>query len=116
MKRVDPPSEGFRDQLFLTLRLVMIEGYAAETPPLPLVADDLLQTFDDDRTAYAYQVSACRRRYVSHGRWHIPHRRRDIGHRWRQWGAEADNDTGGPKRGIEHYVILPTMHDSGSAQ
>jgi uncharacterized protein YhaN len=53
-KRVDQLSEGTRDQLFLALRIVMLEDYAAKAPALPFIADDLLQTFDDyGRTANA---------------------------------------------------------------
>jgi uncharacterized protein YhaN len=46
-KRVHQLSEGTRDQLFLALRIVMLEDYAAKAPALPFIADDLLQTFDD---------------------------------------------------------------------
>jgi uncharacterized protein YhaN len=53
-KRVQHLSEGTRDQLFLALRIVMLEDYAANAPALPFIADDLLQTFDDyGRTANA---------------------------------------------------------------
>jgi uncharacterized protein YhaN len=58
-KRVDQLSEGTRDQLFLALRLVMLEDYAAKAPALPFIADDLLQTFDDyGRTANALAALA----------------------------------------------------------
>jgi uncharacterized protein YhaN len=46
-KRVEQLSEGTRDQLFMALRLVMLEDYARKAPALPFIADDLLQTFDD---------------------------------------------------------------------
>jgi uncharacterized protein YhaN len=46
-KRVEHLSEGTRDQLFMALRLVMLEDYARKAPALPFIADDLLQTFDD---------------------------------------------------------------------
>jgi uncharacterized protein YhaN len=46
---VDELSEGTRDQLFLALRLVAIEDHLDASPPLPFVADDILQTFDDAR-------------------------------------------------------------------
>ncbi len=53
-KRIDQLSEGTRDQLFLALRLVMLEDYATKAPTPPFIADDLLQTFDDyGRTANA---------------------------------------------------------------
>ncbi len=41
-------SEGARDQLFLTLRLALLERRAGE--PLPFIGDDLLASFDDERT------------------------------------------------------------------
>ncbi len=52
-KRVDQLSEGTRDQLFLALRLVAIEDHLRSAPPLPFIADDVLQTFDDDRARLA---------------------------------------------------------------
>lgn len=42
-------SEGLRDQLYLALRLVAIEDHVATAPALPFIADDILQTFDDER-------------------------------------------------------------------
>jgi chromosome segregation protein len=42
-------SEGTRDQLFLSLRLSLLGMRTAE--PLPFIADDLLSSFDDERTA-----------------------------------------------------------------
>jgi uncharacterized protein YhaN len=58
-KRVHQLSEGTRDQLFLALRLVMLEDYAARATAPPFIADDLLQTFDDyGRTANALMALA----------------------------------------------------------
>jgi uncharacterized protein YhaN len=58
-KRVQQLSEGTRDQLFLALRIVMLEDYAAKAPALPFIADDLLQTFDDyERTTNALTALA----------------------------------------------------------
>jgi uncharacterized protein YhaN len=42
-------SEGARDQLFLSLRLALLELRTAE--PLPFIGDDLLSSFDEDRVA-----------------------------------------------------------------
>ena len=42
-------SEGTRDQLYLALRLAAIELHQAGHEPMPLILDDLLITFDDDR-------------------------------------------------------------------
>ncbi len=55
-KQVDELSEGTRDQLFLALRLVALEDYVAANPPLPFIADDILQTFDDTRAAAALRA------------------------------------------------------------
>ena len=49
-KPLDQLSEGTSDQLYLALRIAALEDYAAAAPPLPFVADDVLQTFDDPRT------------------------------------------------------------------
>ena len=41
-------SEGTRDQLFLALRLALLECRTSE--PLPFIGDDLLSSFDESRT------------------------------------------------------------------
>jgi uncharacterized protein YhaN len=50
-KSLDQLSEGTSDQLYLALRIAALEDYAATASPLPFIADDILQTFDDPRTA-----------------------------------------------------------------
>jgi uncharacterized protein YhaN len=50
-KQLDQLSEGTCDQLYLALRIAALEDYAAAAPPLPFIVDDVLQTFDDPRTA-----------------------------------------------------------------
>jgi len=57
-KKMDQLSEGTRDQLFLALRLVAIEDYVRTSPPLPFIADDILQTFDDRRASLALTALA----------------------------------------------------------
>ncbi len=47
---VEGMSEGTRDQLYLALRLAALERYLEEHEPMPLILDDLLITFDDERT------------------------------------------------------------------
>ena len=42
-------SEGTRDQLYLALRLAAIEMHHRKHEPMPIILDDLLMTFDDDR-------------------------------------------------------------------
>jgi uncharacterized protein YhaN len=55
-KEVRDLSDGTRDQLFLALRLAAIEEHAATAPPLPFIGDDILQTFDDDRSLSTLRV------------------------------------------------------------
>ena len=42
-------SDGTRDQLYLSLRLAAIERHQQDHEPMPLILDDLLVTFDDQR-------------------------------------------------------------------
>lgn len=46
----DALSEGTRDQLYLALRLAAIDKHLETHPPMPLILDDVLMTFDDQRT------------------------------------------------------------------
>ena len=55
---VEGMSEGTADQLYLALRLASLERYLEEKPPVPLIVDDLLITFDNDRAAAALKVLA----------------------------------------------------------
>ncbi len=48
-KRLQQLSEGTRDQLYLALRIGALQDHARAQAPLPFVADDVLQTFDDGR-------------------------------------------------------------------
>jgi uncharacterized protein YhaN len=43
-------SEGTRDQLYFALRLAYLEEYAEKAEPMPFIGDDLLTSFDDERT------------------------------------------------------------------
>jgi len=56
VKQVGELSEGSRDQLFLALRIAALEAYVRDNPPLPFIADDVLQTFDDARAAAALRA------------------------------------------------------------
>ncbi|MCO5130523.1 MAG: AAA family ATPase [Xanthobacteraceae bacterium] len=49
-------SEGTRDQLFLALRLALLERRGAE--PLPFIGDDLLASFDETRTRATLRLLA----------------------------------------------------------
>lgn len=56
-------SDGSRDQLYLALRLAALDQYLEKHEPMPLILDDLLITFDDDRaTAILPQLSALAQR------------------------------------------------------
>lgn len=49
-------SLGTADQLYLALRLASLETYLANHPPIPLIVDDILIQFDDDRARAALRV------------------------------------------------------------
>jgi uncharacterized protein YhaN len=51
-------SEGSADQLYLALRLASLETYLEGHEPIPLVVDDILIQFDDDRATAALQALA----------------------------------------------------------
>ena len=53
---VDGLSEGTRYQLYLALRIASLERYLERNPPLPLVLDDVLIHFDDERAQAALGV------------------------------------------------------------
>ena len=53
---VEAMSEGTRYQLYLALRIATLERYLESNPPLPLVLDDVLIHFDDERAAAALGV------------------------------------------------------------
>ncbi|OWW04841.1 hypothetical protein ATY81_02380 [Rhizobium sp. R72] len=55
---LDGLSEGTGDQLYLSLRLAFLEDYCGRNEPMPLIADDIFQTFDDDRTAAGIRALA----------------------------------------------------------
>jgi len=47
---VEGMSDGSRDQLYLALRIAAMDRYLEEHEPMPLILDDLLITFDNERT------------------------------------------------------------------
>lgn len=53
---IDGLSEGTRDQLFLSLRLALLAQRRTET--MPFIGDDLLTSFDDDRTGSTLRLLA----------------------------------------------------------
>jgi uncharacterized protein YhaN len=55
---VEALSEGTRDQLYLSLRLASLLRHAEIAAPMPLVLDDVLIHFDDERSSAALAVLA----------------------------------------------------------
>jgi uncharacterized protein YhaN len=56
---VEGMSEGTRDQLYLSLRLAALAQHMKNSEPMPLIMDDLLMTFDNQRSlAMLRQIAA----------------------------------------------------------
>ena len=55
---VDGMSDGTCDQLYLSLRLASLEQRLLASEPIPLILDDILINFDDDRSRAALKVLA----------------------------------------------------------
>jgi uncharacterized protein YhaN len=55
-KHVEALSDGGRDQLYLSLRIATVLHLVERTRPMPLVLDDILIHFDDDRARAALSV------------------------------------------------------------
>jgi len=53
---VEAMSDGTRDQLYLALRVATLERYADHGNPMPVVLDDILVHFDDDRARAALEL------------------------------------------------------------
>lgn len=51
-------SEGSESQLYLALRLAMLEAHLAAHEPIPFIVDDILKDFDDDRAVAALKALA----------------------------------------------------------
>ena len=56
--RVEALSDGTRDQLFLAIRLALVEMHLRHNEPMPLVVDDILVHFDNQRAGAALKVLA----------------------------------------------------------
>lgn len=69
---VEGMSDGTRDQLFLALRLGTLKALDKRVNPLPLILDDLLIHFDDQRTAATLKILANLQRQVLYFT-HHPH-------------------------------------------
>jgi len=76
-------STGTREQLYLAVRLAFMQRYCQKAEPLPIVMDDVLVNFDDQRAARTLQVIAelgtahqilfltCHSSTVEHARKHL---------------------------------------------
>jgi uncharacterized protein YhaN len=53
---VDSLSDGARDQLYLALRLASLRLFAERSEPMPLLLDDVLIHFDDERARAALEL------------------------------------------------------------
>lgn len=51
-------SKGTRFQLYLALRIAGFHELASSRPTVPFIADDIMETFDDDRSAAAFALLA----------------------------------------------------------
>ncbi|MHC1726149.1 MAG: AAA family ATPase [Syntrophobacteraceae bacterium] len=56
--RVEGMSDGTADQLYLALRLASLEHHMASNEPLPLILDDILIRFDNDRSVATLKILA----------------------------------------------------------
>jgi uncharacterized protein YhaN len=57
-KSADQLSDGTRGQLYLALRIAGYHEFAGANGPVPFIADDIMESFDDDRTAEAMKLLA----------------------------------------------------------
>jgi uncharacterized protein YhaN len=55
-KGVAEMSRGTREQLYLSMRLGLIEEYESRSEPLPVVMDDVFVNFDDDRRGKVIEI------------------------------------------------------------
>ncbi len=53
---VEGMSDGTRDQLYLSLRLATLEQHFSKGEPMPFIVDDILISFDDNRTEVCLEV------------------------------------------------------------
>jgi uncharacterized protein YhaN len=55
-KQAKDLSKGTRYQLYLALRVAGFHEFAANRPPVPFIADDIMETFDDGRAAQSLAI------------------------------------------------------------
>ena len=57
-KAADELSKGARFQLYLALRVAGYHEFVANRAPIPFIADDIMETFDDFRAEEAFRLFA----------------------------------------------------------
>ena len=57
-KAAQQMSKGTRFQLYLALRAAGYQEFSKTRPPLPFIADDILETFDDKRSSRTFELLA----------------------------------------------------------
>lgn len=57
-KEAEQLSDGTRAQLYLALRIAGYHEFVRNNGPVPFVADDIMESFDDDRAAEAFKLLA----------------------------------------------------------
>jgi len=57
-KSIPEMSRGTKEQLYFAMRLGLIKDYEAKKEPMPIVMDDILVNFDDDRGPFAIKELA----------------------------------------------------------
>lgn len=57
-RKVEHLSKGARFQLYLALRIAAYQDFAEARTPPPFVADDIMETFDDDRAGATFDLLA----------------------------------------------------------
>ena len=56
LKTPDQLSTGTREQLYLAIRLAYVQQYCRDSEPLPLIMDDILVNFDEQRAKNTLEV------------------------------------------------------------
>lgn len=56
LKTPDQLSTGTREQLYLAIRLAYVQQYCSDSEPLPLIMDDILVNFDEQRAKNTLEV------------------------------------------------------------
>jgi uncharacterized protein YhaN len=102
---VERLSQGALDQLYFALRVASLERFAERAEPMPLLLDDVMLTFDDDRIRVAFEVlgelsQTMQVLYFTH---HVHH-------------LELARAALGAERVVEHRLSRERAHAASSAQ